>query len=144
MFWARRLRRASRAETWLAVRATTFTLAVRAVFPQFVGSEEFEEIDIQTAKDFICAFEGEETFAFEDVMEMRLRDAGGAGETAFSGFTAAHALAKIFHEPGTQNLEGHRKAISQRNRAVPESLVPNRRWVEKVMEIAICLDRVKR
>ena len=58
-------------------------------------------------------------------MEVGLGDAGEPGKTAFRRFTTPHAEAEVFNKPSPQIVKGHRQAISQRNRSVLVSLVPD-------------------
>ena len=70
-------------------------------------------------------FQGEEPLALQDVMHVGLGDSREAGQTTLGGIAATHAMAEIVDQSSPQIVEGHRQAISPRNRVVPESLAPN-------------------
>jgi hypothetical protein len=91
--------------------------------PQFLYGNQIENIQAEAVKHLVGAFQGEEAFSLEDVMQVGLGDPHLPGKTAFGGCAAPHTEAKIVHKPRPQIVEGHRQAISLRNRVLPDSSV---------------------
>jgi len=75
--------------------------------PQFVGQNQMENVDLETAENLVRLFDREGSFSFQYVMKVWLRDSRLAGEAAFGGFAAAHAEAKLFNQALLQILKCH-------------------------------------
>jgi hypothetical protein len=82
---------------------------MRARFPQLLGRNQVEKIEIEATQDLVRTVQGEQAFAFEDVMEVGLGESGETSETSFSGFAAAYTAAEVVKEPSPQIVEGHRQ-----------------------------------
>jgi hypothetical protein len=93
---------------------------MRPRFPQFFGRNQVEQIDLELAQDEVCAFQGELSLAFEDVVQVRLGESRNPREASFGSIAAANAVAQIVDEPSPQIVKGHEQAISPRNRVVPD------------------------
>jgi hypothetical protein len=76
-------------------------------FPQFVGRDEIEKVQIQPAEDDIGAFDGELPLAAEQMVHVRLREPGEPCESTLGRVAATYAVAKIADEPSPQLVEGH-------------------------------------
>jgi len=76
-------------------------------FPQFVRLNQVQDVDLETAENFVGFLDGEYALSFQHVMEMRLRNSGKPCESAFGDRATAYPSSKLIEEMLLQFVECH-------------------------------------
>ena len=71
----------------------------------FVAGEQVENRDFEAGQDDVGEFGGEGAGAFQDIVDVGLRNSGEPGEAAFGQFTVPNAAAELFEEPVLESSE---------------------------------------
>jgi hypothetical protein len=75
---------------------------------EFVGTDEVQEVELEDVENEIGCIRGKGPFAFKDIVDMGLGDAGDAGQVALAQLAAPNPLAEVFEEPPLQFSKIHR------------------------------------
>jgi len=90
----------------------------------FIGIDEVQDIQAERTQHLIGLLQRKEAFALQNIMDMRLRHPGQAGEAPFGDCAAPYAFPEFTNETMLQMFEIHGKlplrAISDRNRVLRE------------------------
>jgi hypothetical protein len=83
------------------------SLAATPRFPQFLGFNQVQNVNLQMAKHVVGLLHGEDALSLQHIVEMRLGNSGQPGESALGSRAAAHALPKVIEEALLQIEECH-------------------------------------
>jgi hypothetical protein len=75
------------------------------------------QIQMKAMEDLIGFGDGQQAFAFQDVVHVRLGNPGEASQPSFTQFAAMDSLAQVQDQAGLELPKVHRP-ISRRNRVV--------------------------
>jgi hypothetical protein len=74
-----------------------------------VGIDEVQDIQAERPQDLVGFLQRKKAFALQNVMDMRLRYPGQAGESPLGDCAAPHALPEVAEETMLQMFEIHEK-----------------------------------